>query len=282
MNGFRPPVSMGSHNNVFKTGIPSPMGAYYPTGMDSGRDVNKCFYDSYQRIPMQMFSPSGAASTGRGNIFIKREIEQSPKIEINRGIFQTPSSKGVMQYQPGDMSTKREDAGSFGGSPKDISTTKAVFNQQTKFLSNKKEETPSNMRQMKGEEMTPTNNYFTGSPYGMISYQPAYLIPHQENTPTGGNFPPPASWCFNIPSPHTGNLGRQGIQFNPGMAYVNKEGSVQDNMSPKFNSVSESNKHPINQMAAQDSVKQFNNNFVPNFLNSQKYGMSPNNAFSFS
>ena len=282
MNGFRPPVSMGSHNNVFKTGIPSPMGAYFPTGIDSGRDLNSAFYYPYQRVPMSMFSPSGAASNSRGNLFTKRGIDQSPRIEISKGIFQTPISKTVAQ-QPGDMSTKREDSGSFGGSPKDISTTKAVFNQQTKFSRNKCEETPSNMRQVKGEVITPTNNYFTGSPYGMVSYQPAFFIPQMGNTPTGWNFPPPPSWCFNIPSPHTGNAGGQGPQFNSGMTFVNKEGSVQDNMSPKFNSVSESNKHPI---TGQDSTRQFSNNLAPNFLNMQNipqnYAMSPNNAFSFS
>lgn len=123
-------LPFGYMNNVFKTGTPSPMGSFYPSGMDSGTEAQRnAFYFPYSRAgAYPMFSPSGAASYRQGG-GTRKDIEQSPRVDMIPGVFATPTSKGQPPFHHGDMSG-RGDPGSFGASPRDISTTKAVFNQQ--------------------------------------------------------------------------------------------------------------------------------------------------------
>ena len=264
---------VNSYNNVFKTGIPSPMNAFYPSGMDSGTEAGRqiFFYQNPQRNPIQMFSPSGGISNRA------------------RGAFQTPTSKGFINNRPGDMSTKREDAGSFGGTPKDISTTKAVFNQQTKFANPGKDDNSNNFRQVGREVTTPQNTYFSNASYGMVNYQPAaIMVPHvYGNTPTGGSFgASPANWGFNMPSPNTGMATINMTPFNRAAALAQGEGSVQDHHSPKFNSVPDSNKFPQNAMQSPNMQGQYQGNNPQSYPNMMKmnpaYAASPANAFSFS
>jgi len=269
-NANKPAAPVPSFNNVFKTGVPSPMGALYNSGMDSGTEAQRQFYyPSYPKgMQMPNFNPSGTA--------------------MNRyqGAFQTPTSKGVQNIRMGDMSNKGEDAGSFGGTPKEISTTKAVFNQQTKFTNQSND--PQNSARQGGRDIsTPSNNYFASSPYGvgMMNYQPTALImPQYGNTPTGGNFgQSPTAWGFNIPSPHTGIAGIQMSPFNQATAFAQpREGSVQDHQSPKFNSVSENSRMGQN-IRGQEMNRQFFSTIPQNMIKPPaNFAMSPANAFSFS
>lgn len=117
---------MNAHMNIFKMGAPSPMGGYFVSGMDSGTDAARAAYFNQLRSPYPMLSPSGAASSKQAGRFTKRDIEQSPKVDMMPNIFQTPTSRGIMNQRFGDMSARKDETGSFGASPRDISTTKAV------------------------------------------------------------------------------------------------------------------------------------------------------------
>lgn len=272
--------------NVFKTGAPSPMGGYFMSGMDSGTEAARlAYFNQVSRNPYPMMSPSGAASTKRAAKHFKREVDQSPGAEMMQNVFQTPTSRGMFMHRFGDMSAKKDETGSFGASPKDISTTKAVFNQQTKFANLKKEyEIPTPQRGMNREAPTPTQHYFGTSPYGFVNYQNAF-ISNYGNTPTGGSFgASPAAWHFNMPSPHTGQATNHISPFNQSIAFEAKE-AVQE-PSPKFNTISESNRQPPGFNNGQDSVRQYNAQLASAFnkMNAvpPNYAVSPVNAFSFS
>lgn len=271
--------------NVFKTGAPSPMGGYFMSGMDSGTEAARiAYFNQVSRHPYPMMSPSGAASTKRAGKHFKREMDQSPSVEMMNHIFQTPTSRGFMQ-RFGDMSAKKDETGSFGASPKDISTTKAVFNQQTKFGHIKKEyEVPTPQRGMNRDSSTPSQPYFTTYPYGFVNYQNAYMS-NYGNTPTGGSFgASPAGWNLNMPSPHTGLANNYISPFNQSIAFEAKE--VAQEPSPKFNTISESHRQPPGFNSGQDSVRQYNAQFTSAFNKTntaaQNYAVSPVNAFSFS
>jgi len=287
LSGSKPTVSINYANNVFKTGIPSPMGNYFPSGMDSGTEAARAnFYFQYGRPQAYpMFSPSGAASNTRAG-FGRKEMDQSPRVDIHPGIFQTPTSRGINVMNPGEMSGRRADPGSFGCSPRDISTTKAVFNQQSNFSNPKRDDNSTQMKFGGKDIMTPQGNYFSGSPYAVPGYQPAFFVPQVGNTPTGGSFgASPAGWSFNIPpSPNTG--AHNGISpFNPAMAFTQVEGSSKDHLSPTFNAANDA-KRKINMMTGQDSARQYNSSMNQNYYNKanpgQNFPVSPANAFSFS
>ena len=209
------------------------------------------------------FTPSKQGYSIRGTTRA-RETPHSP------AMFQTPTSKGIYNQKFGDMSVKRDETGSFGASPKDISTTKAVIYQQSK-MPNKEYEllTPSqqNLRPMHN------NNFFSNSPaYGLNNpYNP--FCGNYANTPTGGSFSasPGGNWIFNIQnaaSPHTGTAQQQqfiNMQINE--FQQNKNNETNQDQSPKFNSISDNtNKNYMN------IKKSMNHN----------YPMSDVNAFSFS
>ena len=266
-----------NHLNVFKTGMPSPMGAFFGNGMDSGRDASRNAYfqqQMYARGGYPMMSPSAAITSARGAKFQRREVEQSPRVEMMPNVFQTPTSRAMMNQRLGDMSGRKDETGSFGASPKDISTTKAVFNQQTKFNQPRDRPDVPGMQKQGSDIITPSGNmFFSNSPYGQVAanYQNAFVSNYQ-NTPTGGSFgASPAAWYFNMPSPHTGAAANQMTPFNQHAAFAEqKEGSVKSHHSPKFNT-------QVNHVAphmAQRMVKQASNQ--------QNYAMSPVNAFSFS
>jgi hypothetical protein len=151
-----------------------------------------------------MMSPS--AFTPNRNQY-NRGTNRARDLPSSPGMFQTPTSKGVYNQRFGDMSCKKDETGSFGVSPKDISTTKAVFNQQTKFNKEYDILTPSqqNMKPMMN------SNFFANSPAcGMVNPQNPFGI-NYGNTPTGGSFgaSPSAGWFFNMTSPRTGTAQAQ-------------------------------------------------------------------------
>lgn len=261
------------------------MGNFYPSGMDSGTDAARAnFYFPNGKYPSYpMFSPNGAASVKRGD-FSRKEVEQSPRVEIHPGAFQTPTSRGIHPNHPGEMSGRRADPGSFGCSPRDISTTKAVFNQQNNFINPGKEESSSKAKQGGKETMNPPNNFFNAQ-YPMPGYQQNYFMPQAGNTPTGGFAASPAGWSFNIPrSPNTG-VPNIMSPFNVAAAFAQGDGSARDHLSPTFNATSDGKLHP-GMMNGQDSARQYNTNFNQNYFPknqpAQNFPMSPANAFSFS
>jgi hypothetical protein len=228
-------------NSMFKASAPSPIGGYFGQNSDGnmtknayttdelgylssrnqyGADSNRyAYYNPYGKMPGQILSPSGAASSHKVGKGDKKMNEASPKMDMINNVFETPTSKGVFNHKFVDISNKKDEVGSFGASPRDISTTKAVFNQQTKFAEGKKEyEIPTPQRNMGRDMMTPSAGfYFANSPYGYVNYQNAFV--GFSNTPTGGSFgASPAAWQFNMPSPHTGNMQQMNMSpFNPNL-----------------------------------------------------------------
>lgn len=269
--------------------MPSPMGGYFASGMDSGTEASRqiAYFQQYGRMPYPMHSPSGANSYKRVIKSDKKEIEQSPKVELMNNIFQTPTSRGLLNQRFGDTSKNKDDAGSFGASPIDISTTKAVFNQQTKFQNlNKEYEIPIAQKQGNKDVMTPSGNYFSASPYVFTNNYQSSFVPNYGNTPTGGSFGASPVCYFNMPSPHTGMAVNNMTPFNQASAFEQRDGSSYGHSSPKFNSIPEHLKMPQNIMSGQDSARQYNANFSGGFnkMNNmnQNYASSPANAFSFS
>ena len=200
-------------------------------------------------------------------------------------MFQTPTSRGVFNPRFADNNERKNETGSFGASPKDISTTKAVFNQQTHFEKGKDFEGETPQRAFNRDLQTPSNNYFGNSPaYIYANYQNAFG-PNYGNTPTGGSFgASPAAWIFNMPSPYTGFANNYLSPFNQGQQFEPKE--TNQKQSPKFNSITETNRQPINQYSSgQDSARAFNASLASAFNKLQgipNYAPSPANAYSFS
>jgi len=67
--------------------------------------------------------PSGKLNLKMGK---NNEPDPSPKVNTVLGVFQTPTSRGVFNHRFGDMQDRKDGTGSFGASPRDISTTRAV------------------------------------------------------------------------------------------------------------------------------------------------------------
>lgn len=273
--------------NPFKNSGASPSGAFYFSGMDSNKATKGGYYGQFAGgMYPPMMSPYGATP---GQKYPRKDMKdpgQSPRVDSMGGVFQTPTSKGVVNQRLGDMSGRKDETGSFGASPRDISTTKAVFDHQTKF---------GNLRDGGYDMMTPNRymgkdfptpaNYFVSSPaYGQNGFQNVF-VQNYGNTPTGGSFgASPAAWVFNMPSPHTG-MANAMTPFNQGQDFTQKDG--QQEHSPKFNSVSESSKQPGNmKQSGQDSSRALNQNlnnvFTKNNQMTPNYAPSPAHAFSFS
>ena len=275
--------------NSFKNMGTSPSGAFYFGGMDNSKGMSKPVY--FQQYGPGFYPIMSPWDTSHNQKFPKPQTtknqNQSPKVDAMDGVFQTPTSKGAFNYKNLEANPKHNnETGSFGASPHDISTTKAVFEQHTKFGNQKEKgfEVPTPNRQMNKEMVNPYQ-YFANSPaYGYTPYQNAF-IQHYGNTPTGGSFgASPVTWVFNVPSPHTG-MANTMTPFNQGQE--NEQKSNQQKHSPKFNSVSESNRQPWNiQQTGQDSARAFNANMTSAFNKMAgmvpNYSPSPAHAFSFS
>ena len=294
--------------NVFRVGAPSPMGNMFPHNSDNvfaksgymqneygylqtrnpnGSDSSKYGdFNNFQKAPGQLLSPIGGGTNKKDEKYYRKFHDPSPKVEMMNNSFETPTSKGVFNHAFIDINqNKKNDPGSFGVSPRDISTTRAVFNQQTKFNEQKREyEVPTPQRNMNKEVMTPSGYAYSSSPYGYPNnYQNAFV--NYGNTPTGGSFgASPAAWQFNMTSPNATAFQNYGT--SPFTQFVGREAKADQASSPKFNSVSAGQKQNHFPPSGQDSSRQYNNqlasafnkfnNVIPN------YAQSPANAFSFS
>jgi len=134
---------------------------------------------------------------------------------------------------------------------------------------------------MNKDLQTPSGAYFASSPaYVYTNYQNAFVT-NYGNTPTGGSFgASPAAWFFNMPSPNTGMANNYLSPFTK-QQFEQKE--VNQEQSPKFNSISDHHHLPTNPYGnGQDSSRVFNPSLVSAFNKLQNYAPSPANAFSFS
>ena len=221
----------------FKTNMASPSAVMYFNNMDPGTG-KAAIISQYPRGGMYpMMSPSAFTPSRNQYNQYNRGTGRARDLPSSPGMFQTPTSKGY-------MSAKKDETGSFGVSPKDISTTKAVFNQQTNIHKEYEVLTPTQQQHLKPMMVS---NFFASSPaYGNSMNHNPFGV-NYGNTPTGGSFgaSPAHGWFFNNASPNTGTAQNLVSPFtNVQMQEVQQNDQGQQEHSPKFNSIPDSsNRH---------------------------------------